>query len=221
MTYFNETYGQAYHSKHGAVKESRLVFLQNSGVAGRLQAGLATNLLEIGFGLGLNFLLTAQLACSKGTILRYSAFENQLIDASTFCALGYGKVLQADDLAVELAQLLENTTGFETLSGTFQGVVQLNINTGDASAATGIEKNGFHAVYLDAFSPDVNPELWTAVFLQSLFESLIPGGKLVTYCVKGSFRRTLQAIGFEVFKTPGPPGKREVLTAVRPVDALV
>ncbi|MCB1757929.1 MAG: hypothetical protein KDJ38_20590, partial [Gammaproteobacteria bacterium] len=81
-----------------------------------------------------------------------------------------------------------------------------------------IPADTFHAVYLDAFSPESNPELWRPAFLQTLFRSLLPGGRLVSYCVKGRVRRDLQMTGFDVFKTPGPPGKREVLIAQRPGD---
>ena len=76
-----------------------------------------------------------------------------------------------------------------------------------------------HAVYHDAFSPDVNAELWESTFLGRLFGALAPGGSLVSYTVKGVVRRRLAALGFEVSKAPGPPGgKREMLVARRPTE---
>ncbi len=74
----------------------------------------------------------------------------------------------------------------------------------------------FDAIYLDAFSPDNNPECWTTEFFLTLFQSLKPFGKLSTYCAKGVVRRSLEAAGFEVTKLPGPPGKREIVVATRP-----
>ena len=71
------------------------------------------------------------------------------------------------------------------------------------------------AVYLDAFSPDVNPELWTSAFLARLYTVTKPGGRLATYSAKGQVRRDLEAVGFAVEKRPGPPGKREMLVAVK------
>ncbi len=75
----------------------------------------------------------------------------------------------------------------------------------------------FHAVYFDPFSPETSPELWSAEVLKTAFDSLLSGGRLTSYCVKGSIRRLLTEIGFDVRRTAGPiGGKREVLVAIHP-----
>jgi len=111
---------------------------------------------------------------------------------------------------------LPDSISGSTLRWTFDDRLQLEIIIGDA---TGIEisRRDYHAIYHDPFSPAANPELWTREFFERLHRVLTPGGKLATYSVKGSVRRTLQAVGFEVQKLPGPPGKREMLEAVRQV----
>ena len=75
----------------------------------------------------------------------------------------------------------------------------------------------YHLIYFDAFAPSAQSELWTGEVFQELFNCLEPGGCLVTYCVKGEVRRTMQAAGFQVEKIPGPPGKREMARAWKPV----
>ena len=79
------------------------------------------------------------------------------------------------------------------------------------------EKNYYNIIYFDAFGARVQPELWTEVIFQNMFDALKPNGILVTYSAKGSVRRAMQAVGFKVEKLPGPPGKREMLRAFKDV----
>ena len=82
-------------------------------------------------------------------------------------------------------------------------------------------KQTFDLIYFDAFAPDSQPELWTEARFAEAFRLLAPNGLLVTYCAKGDVRRTMEAQGFSVEKLPGPPGKREMLRATRPVPEEV
>ena len=75
----------------------------------------------------------------------------------------------------------------------------------------------FHLIYFDAFAPDAQPDLWTETVFKKMYNLLFTGGVLVTYCSKGAVRRALLAVGFVVEKLPGPPGKREMLRAVKRV----
>ncbi len=77
------------------------------------------------------------------------------------------------------------------------------------------DKNTFHIIYFDAFGARVQPELWTEVIFQKMYDALTPKGILVTYSAKGSVRRAMQAVGFNVERLPGPPGKREMLRATK------
>jgi tRNA U34 5-methylaminomethyl-2-thiouridine-forming methyltransferase MnmC len=77
------------------------------------------------------------------------------------------------------------------------------------------EQGAYDLVYFDAFAPTTQPELWTAAVMQRMHSALRPGGVLVTYCAKGEVRRAMQAAGFSVERLPGPPGKREMMRAIR------
>lgn len=208
-------YGETYHSQRGAVSEARHVFLTGAGVADRLRNGLPTTVLEVGFGAGLNTLVTLSAPRSEAP-LRIHSLEAELLATDVLRALDHRTLLPrpelADDLYAWLDGLPVDASGRHT---TVLARARLELVLGDARRAA--LPQGVDAVYHDAFSPDVNPELWDEAFLERLFQALTPGGRLVSYTVKGVVRRRLQALGFDVAKVPGPPGgKREVLVAVRP-----
>ena len=94
------------------------------------------------------------------------------------------------------------------------GDIRLNLILLDALQIK-LPKDHFHAVYHDAFSPDMNPELWTVSFFRNIFDSMKTGARLATYSAKGEVRRTLLAAGFDVEKMAGPKGKREMLLAIK------
>jgi len=70
-------------------------------------------------------------------------------------------------------------------------------------------------IYFDAFGARVQPELWTETIFEIMYKAMKKGGVLVTYSAKGSARRAMQAVGFEVERLEGPPGKREMLRATK------
>ncbi len=77
------------------------------------------------------------------------------------------------------------------------------------------DKNCFDLIYFDAFGARVQPDLWTEDIFRIMFAALKPEGVLVTYSAKGSVRRAMQAVGFDVERLPGPLGKREMLRATK------
>ena len=224
----SERYNQTFASERGALSEARHVYLTGSGVAQRLSQQVSgqvsgeqtVRVLEVGFGTGLNFFVTAA-ACltpkpaNPAARLCYTALEQTLLDAATVRQLRYGKLLESE--FVEQYLVWRDTTASDnSIFETEQ--VRLTLLLGEATAQT-LPAETFHTVYHDAFSPEVNPELWTENFLATLVATLQPGGTLVSYCVQGAVRRRLQALGLTVEKRPGPAGgKREVLFAQRPVD---
>ena len=252
-TLFSERYQQTYHSSFGAVAEAMHVFLQGAAVQQRLQATQPTRVLEIGFGLGLNCLLSADCANTNKTALHYTSIEHLPVDAKKLQQLDYGCWLEAPELADVLIQSLADSLEAEALdaealnakartaepgdadgpakhqaisksnqlptliSSMLGAYTRVDLHIDDASTTTLFEKlkgeQRYDAIYLDAFSPDVNPECWTEAFFHKLSPLLATQGRLATYCVKGSVRRALGAAGFTVTKYPGPTGKREVLFA--------
>ena len=246
-TAYSARYQQSYHSEFGALTESREVYLQASAVADRLTAGHPTRVLEIGFGLGLNCLVTRDCAENCQTPLHYHSIEHDLVNSDSLRSLNYGQWLKSPRLANQLAAVVQSLSGecvsecagtgtpsttpsipnldTDQVIGTaglpccqvdqisqFTKHCTVEISVADASALQFCSCH-YDAVYLDAFSPNVNAECWTPAMFGKLFDALVPGGLLVSYCVKGDVRRGLQAVGFQVEKRPGPPGKRETLVA--------
>lgn len=214
-TLFSDTYNQTYHSIHGSKTEAEYVFLKNAGVQRRLRQKKDTHILEIGFGTGLNFLLTADLATKHGVRLSYWAYEKYLLQGDTIASLAFETLLEHAALLEQLilwrsAQPAYPPNGL--LCCVFNDSLALHLILGDATESQ-LPDDVIHAIYLDAFSPDKNPELWTAPFFQKLYTCLDTGGKLATYSAKSQVRKNLITAGFEATKVPGPPGKREILVA--------
>jgi len=214
-TLYSERYKQTYHSRFGALTESMHVFLHGAHVATRLSARLPTRVLEIGFGLGLNCLLSADCAQSYQTPLHYTGIEHDPISGTQLHALEYQQLLRQPDLANSLAALLDNPA--EPVHLGDHTTVELHVKnaTSEILLQSLARTPPYDAIYLDAFSPEHNAECWTLTFLSQLHALLAPTGLLATYCVKGSVRRDLQTAGFTVEKYPGPIGKREVLRAFK------
>ncbi|MEM8598567.1 MAG: tRNA (5-methylaminomethyl-2-thiouridine)(34)-methyltransferase MnmD [Bacteroidota bacterium] len=217
-TLFHDGFRQAYHSRHGALEEARHVFLNASGVASRLRKRQATQVLEVGFGTGLNALLTAKTATDHGAALVYVALEREVLPAQTLALLNHGAMLDAHPLAAAL-HAWRSTLPDEVAVGTYDVplalTVALRLLVGEATTAV-LPSAAFDAVYLDALSPDVNPSLWTEPFLRALWLALRPCGCLATYSANGTVRRAMGAAGFSVERRAGPPGKREMLVGRRP-----
>lgn len=222
-TEFGETYG----SRHGALSEARHVFLRGSGVESRLAGKQTTRVLEVGFGTGLNFLVSAAVAAEHGAELRYTALERKPIAAATLRQV-YGDSQLPAQLLAELIDWIGDL-GTPLRAGTYsltlgahRGVV-LELVIGEALEALaggGLDhssegRHAYDAIYLDAFSPKANPELWTPAFLTGLAAGLAPGGTLVTFSVSGAVRRSLAAAGLTVSKLPGPPGGKPEMLAAR------
>lgn len=221
-TLYSERYGQTLHSSHGAAAEARWVFLEGSGVGARLRRGEACAVLEIGFGTGLNFLVSADLAHAHDAELRYVALERRLPPPEALEALGHRDHLARPELADRLYAELDAVRGRPGRQAPIRvGCATLELILAEAGAADLAfgAFGAFDAVYHDAFSPDANPELWSETALARLAAALAPGGALVTYTVAGAVRRALAACGLEVQKRPGPTGgKREMLWARKPLS---
>lgn len=216
-TLFCDAAGESYHSESGAVAEAEHVFVRLSAAPQRLQAGGGTlEILEVGFGTGLNFLLTANYAVAD-VALRYCAVESTPLPGEVFQEMGFKSIVDdprlVDGVAKALAVVADRRRRSVTQEITPR--VTLDLRVGDACGAN-FRAQQFDIVYHDAFSPAANPLLWEPRFLQQLFNTLRPGGCLVTYCVRSIVQRSLKEAGFAVEKHPGPVGgKREVLRAIK------
>ncbi|OYU56134.1 MAG: hypothetical protein CFE25_02505 [Chitinophagaceae bacterium BSSC1] len=209
-TLVDPTTGASYHSKHGAIGESQEVFIQ----AG-LEQALKRNpnqmlrVFEMGFGTGLNALLTLQKATEWKVPIAYTAIELHPIPAMHYQALNYG-----EQLGLEVAfQTLHDSpwNQVNTINEWFSLRKVQNTLLDYQTDQT------FHAIYFDAFHPELQPELWTQTVFEQCFQMLAPNGLLTTYCSKSIVRKNMMAAGLQVEKIPGPWGKREMVRANKPV----
>lgn len=202
----------SYHSVHGAIQESLHVYIsaglqywltQHTGSSG-------CSIFEMGFGTGLNALLTLMATENLPHKILYESVEAWPLEPAITGQLNYCNSLQRPDLK-SLFKLLHQCEWNKAISITNNFTIE-KANTSLINFST---HQLFDIIYYDAFAPRAQPELWTESIFQQLFNLLTPGGILVTYCSKGSVRRAMQAAGFTVEKLPGPLGKREMLRAVR------
>ncbi|MCB9882536.1 MAG: tRNA (5-methylaminomethyl-2-thiouridine)(34)-methyltransferase MnmD [Planctomycetes bacterium] len=203
--------GETHHSQGGALTEARHVYLELSGAAQRARHGEATRVLEVGFGCGLDFMVTWEAFASAGTRLVYEAFENALPERAVLEGLGHGALIGDARFAALLAVLYDaNPVACATLDAS----TTLRLIRADARTVA-LEPNTYDVVYFDPFSPGVAPELWEPAFLGNVVQAMKPGATFTSYCVRGSVRRALKDLGLHVEKRPGPGRKREVLFARR------
>lgn len=223
VTLHSPRFGQGFRSRAGAHAEARHVFLEGSGVGERLRLGVATTVLEVGLGPATNLGLTAAAAWAGGAPLRYVAIEREPLPPAAWRALAPATWMPAP-LAAAWSDALATPFAPGERRRIAVGPVDASVwvaEVGALAASGDLDEVGpVDAVYLDAFSPDVDPEAWESAVLAALAARLRPGGALVTYTVRGAVRRALAAAGLSVARVPGPAGgKREVLRAQRPETA--
>ena len=197
-----------YHSKHGAIQEAMHVFIE---MGWRKQTKNPVRILEIGFGTGLNAFITLLQGQKDGRKVHYTSVEAFPVPEEEYKILNFTEELNADGME-DTFQSLHTSSWEKDVKINEEFTLHKQEKTFDK--IDDIEK--YDLIYFDAFGPRVQPELWSEDIFRRMFESLSPGGVLVTYCAKGSVRRTMQNQGFLVERLPGPPGKREMLRATKP-----
>ena len=199
-----------YHSTHGAIQESMHVFIA-AGWQFLLQqqpAKQTIHLLEMGFGTGLNALLTYQLANEKEVY--YETLEQFPLPETITQQLGYADNLSDKTLGTTFSAMHACEWGRVVNIGRQFHLCKRREKLEDYQPSSLID-----LVYFDAFAPNTQPELWTSPIFNKLYQAQSAGGILVTSCSKGDVRRAMLAAGYQVEKIPGPPGKREMLRAIK------
>ena len=195
---------ESYHSTHGAIQESRHIFI-NAGL--KQCATPEIRVLEIGFGTGLNAFLTLLEAEKRKIKIHYTSLEHYPLDVEKALQLNYAEQLNANKKAdFELLHTCEWNK--ETAISEYFYIEKIKV---DFTQYTCSEM--FDICFFDAFSPEKQPEMWTEERFKMLFSYANKNAILTTYCAKGSVRRAMLAAGFKVERLQGPPGKREMLRA--------
>ena len=212
FTLYHPEVGEHYHSKHGAVQESQHVFL-HSGLDFFLQKEKSTEVavLEVGFGTGLNFLLTADHVDNLNLNLTYIGVEAYPLEEDVIIKTGYDNFVKP----VVWANFRRSYETAQKKEVAVTDTVNLFIAHQKASDFYATQK--FDVIYFDAFAAVHQPEMWTTEILEHLCSFLRVGGVFVTYAITGNLKRTMKALGFAIEKAPGAPGKREMLRAVKMV----
>lgn len=210
-TIYLPEWNEHYHSKHGAVQEALHVFVR-TGLEHFLEkySPETVSILEIGFGTGLNALLTFFEAEKRRIKISYTGVEAYPVAAEELEALDYAAVIPDEEASAVFKKIHE--TSWEKRSE-ISPFFDLQKEKKFFSEITATSK--YDLIFFDAFGPRVQPELWSEAVFKNMYNTLRSGGVLVTYSAKGDVRRAMQATGFEVERLPGPPGKREMLRATK------
>lgn len=200
---------EGYHSSHGAIQEAKHVYL-DAGF-NYFKNKDFVRVLEMGFGTGLNAFLTYLASLTTAQKVVYTGIEVSPLSLDWIHGLNYMQQLEAEKEHGEIF-LQMHTCPWEK-------EVELTKLFSLRKIARKLEnltiREVFDVIYFDAFGPRVQPELWTAEVFEKMYDLLDRGGVLVTYCAKGSVKRTLKEVGFQLESLPGPKGKREMTRAIK------
>jgi tRNA U34 5-methylaminomethyl-2-thiouridine-forming methyltransferase MnmC len=204
----NTTLDETYHSVHGAIQESVHVFIDNGlmSLLGKVKGKIS--ILEVGFGTGLNALLTVQCARAHRQRVYYTTLEPNPLSDEIWSLLNYPVTL---NLANEYGSLHRSPWQIGTTLDPYFELLKLRTTLQEARPEAG----SFDLVYYDAFAPSKQPELWELPMLEKVVKALRQGGILVTYCAKGQLKRNLRGLQLNVETLSGPPGKKEMVRATK------
>ncbi|MDX9947770.1 MAG: tRNA (5-methylaminomethyl-2-thiouridine)(34)-methyltransferase MnmD [Bacteroidales bacterium] len=205
-TLFVPELSEHYHSIHGAVQESQFIFI-NSGLK---HTDLSpVRIFEAGFGTGLNAYLSAIESSSANRKIFYTSIEKYPLPAEITGRLNYSGLFPGakDGLFSNIHSCPWNMP--VDITGTFT----LTKIEGDLTKTA--PEGRYDLIFFDAFGPDKQPEMWTGEVFERISAITETGGVFVTYSAKGSVQRSLKKAGFDVSLLPGPPGKRQIIRAVK------
>ena len=196
---------ETYHSLRGAKSESEHVFIAHglSFIRTSIPTSSSIKVLEVGFGTGLNALLTQQFAEKEECILDYHSLEPLPVPEEIYNELNYGDSLRFLSLHQAAWDEEVRLSNFFTLNKYLKTLEQFESD------------DTFDIVFMDAFAPSKQPEIWHIDNLKKCFDLLNKKGILITYCAQGQFKRDLKSVGFEVEILPGALGKKEMVRAHR------
>jgi tRNA U34 5-methylaminomethyl-2-thiouridine-forming methyltransferase MnmC len=205
----NTELNETYHSVHGALQESLHVFIKNGfdHIMERFR-GSTIEILEVGFGTGLNALLTLQAASISKSKVRYTTIEAFPLEENIWRNLNYTNSVGDNTFYFHLHSspwetdhVIDDHFAIHKIHAALQ---QVNLKT-----------DFYDLVYFDAFAPNKQPEMWDLPTLTRVADSMKSGGVFVTYCAKGQVKRDLKLLGLNVETLAGPPGKKEMIRATK------
>jgi tRNA U34 5-methylaminomethyl-2-thiouridine-forming methyltransferase MnmC len=205
-TIFVPGLNEHYHSINGAVQESEFIFIRNGFESFDANP---VNIFEVGFGTGLNALLTAIKSSEGDRDVSYTTIEKYPLSEEIVNSLNYNHFIQ--DKYSDIFSLIHSApwnTGVKICRN-----FTLTKIEGDLTSIH--LPSMYNLIYFDAFGPDKQPEMWTPEVFNTIGTGTVKDGVFVTYSAKGEVKRNLRASAFDVKLLPGPPGKRQIIRAVK------
>lgn len=199
---------ETYHSKFGAIQEAKHVFIKNG--LDLFEDGSEVSILEIGFGTGLNALITMLEAENRNLKINYVGVEAYPIGLDEIMQLNYVEQLESTDKNADFDKMHASNWEEEIVITSNFTLTKRKLSFADIS-----DENTFDLIYFDAFGFTVQPELWNEVIFEIMYKSLKNRGILTTYACRTSIKHAMQHVGFQTLKLPGAPGKREMLRALK------
>jgi len=207
-TIYSEQYQDHYHSTNGAIQEAHHIFIEN----GLKQVeGKFINVLEVGFGTGLNALCTFNYANQNNIKVNYIGIEPHKLDLETIKSLNYSDFFKDDNIKYSFHQM--HILPFDYPHYISDNFILNVINA--PLQEVHLQTSIFDIVYFDPFKPSTHQDLWTKDIFVKIFHSLNVNGILMTYSTNSEVRKALVEAGFCVDKIPGPAGKREITRATK------
>ena len=207
-TLFLPEINEQYHSLNGAITESLHVYIKSGYSQNKSQNPVV---FEVGFGTGLNALLTAIQAEKEKRYTTYFSIEKYPLNELLVKKLNYGKIISEE--AQQLFEKIHACEWNKTVSiNQYFNIHKIN---DDLKLFVLEEIPNFDIVYFDAFGPDKQPEMWTPEIFNKIADQTNVDGIIVTYSAKGEVRRQMANVGFTMERLPGPPGKKQMLRGIK------
>ncbi|MCK3685647.1 tRNA (5-methylaminomethyl-2-thiouridine)(34)-methyltransferase MnmD [Maribellus sp. YY47] len=207
-TLFIPEMNEQYHSVNGALTESNYVFLQQGYLA---HPARSLTVFEVGFGTGLNALVTALEANKLKKRTRFVSIEKYPVTPGEISELNYGSLF-SEEASQLFLQMHNAEWNQEVEISEYFSLQKIN---GDLTKYDFDEALKIDVVYFDAFGPEKQPDMWQNDIFLKIYNACRHDALFVTYSAKGEIRRNLAACGFEMARLPGPPGKRQMLRGVK------
>ncbi|MEI6048403.1 MAG: tRNA (5-methylaminomethyl-2-thiouridine)(34)-methyltransferase MnmD [Bacteroidota bacterium] len=205
-TIFVPELNEHYHSIHGAVQESTFIFINNGF---ETCSADPLNIFEVGYGTGLNALLTAMKSRSGTREVNYNSIEKFPIDENMIRSLNHHHFAGKD------GEGIFNLIHLSPWNISVNICKNFNLKKIKGDITNEPLSGKYDLIYFDAFGPDKQPEMWTKEIFEAIAAITNKNGIFVTYSAKGEVKRNLKACGFDVHLLPGPPGKRQIIRAVK------
>lgn len=208
---YNKELNETYHSFHGAVQESKHVFIKN-GLDNLLEKGKTEiNIFEVGFGTGLNALLAADWSQKNEAYIKYDGIEAFPISEEQASQLNYPSLIKGENIKEYFHLLHEKSWNERHKANNFFSFKKIHQSLKEYPIAN----DRYDIIFFDAFAPNKQSEMWELDILSKIYQSMKTDGIFVTYCAQGQLKRNLKSLNMVVETLSGPPGKKEMVRSVK------